>query len=220
MTAVDCGVLEHDESCLCDVVLPDKPTPIVTSLMDNWVLGMVAKYFDLSYPWDSDKLGFLMEKASVFLDEWFTLHKRTDMFADLEHLTPQEQGHETYFQYCARARQLAQRIVERTEGDVTLREVADIMRLNELEFISLMTFGKPDSAVTMDDYMNFVSDLRAGCLFREASRNNNFTTFERQGFRKWLDQVFVEPYVTPEIHRIRAENLRQAIREGRKKNAD
>lgn len=46
---VDCGVAEHDEDCLCDVIITE-PVSTLKGLQDNWALMAVAKYFDMSVP--------------------------------------------------------------------------------------------------------------------------------------------------------------------------
>lgn len=69
MSELTCGVIDHPDTCLCDVHIT-KPVDIQTSLEDNWVLSMVADYLDLSWPWDADKLGLLMEKSSQFIDAY------------------------------------------------------------------------------------------------------------------------------------------------------
>lgn len=70
MSESTCGVQQHPDTCLCDVHLGE-PVPIDCSLQDSWVLSMVADYLELSWPWDADKLGMLMEASSRFLEAFY-----------------------------------------------------------------------------------------------------------------------------------------------------
>ena len=57
-----CGIAEHDEDCLCDVVVTT-PTPInVRSVSELWGGDAICNIFDLSGPVEPDNLLEFFEK--------------------------------------------------------------------------------------------------------------------------------------------------------------
>ena len=70
MTAKNCGIVDHPDTCLCDVQV-DNPVQLTTSLQDNWLLSMVADYMGICRPWNGDKLGAIMEASAEFLDVYY-----------------------------------------------------------------------------------------------------------------------------------------------------
>jgi hypothetical protein len=95
-----CGVQGHSDDCLCDVVIPDGPSDVSVSLDGNWVLSMVASYFGLSWPWTADKLGFLLERSAVFIEEHAVRFPRVAVGLDVE-----RGNNEPFPSYTARIKQ-------------------------------------------------------------------------------------------------------------------
>lgn len=63
-----CGVLEHEETCLCDVII-GKPVPIMPNFhLDYWGIRTAMEVGDYSIPFDAPKFADLMHKLVVASD--------------------------------------------------------------------------------------------------------------------------------------------------------
>jgi len=150
MSETSCGVAGHHELCLCDVHV-EKPAEINTSLSGNWLLSMVAEHFDLSYPFDNDKFGFLLQKSSRFLDSYYE---------EGGSCIPYERGELTRNEY----KELAERMFEEHEGE-TLTEILQSMGTPYHVFIHAITDGNRDPHNTPLELLErVIADLKAGVL--------------------------------------------------------
>jgi hypothetical protein len=76
-----CGVIDHIETCLCDVII-DKPVPIMQNFhLDYWGIRTAMDVGDYSIPFDAPKFADLMHKMCVASD---ILAERERMLQDAE----------------------------------------------------------------------------------------------------------------------------------------
>lgn len=79
-----CGIDEHSNDCLCDVHVTD-PTPIKYGVDDIIELRSVAKYLGLSFPYDANSFGKMLEVASVLIERKHAAVKsKEEFFRELE----------------------------------------------------------------------------------------------------------------------------------------
>ncbi len=63
-----CGTIEHDETCLCDVIIT-QPVPIMKDFhLDFWGIRTAMQVGDYSIPFDAPKFADLMHKLVVASD--------------------------------------------------------------------------------------------------------------------------------------------------------
>ena len=63
-----CGVMEHEETCLCDVII-DKPVEIMPNFhLDYWGIRTAMDVGDYSIPFDAPKFVDMMHKFTVAFD--------------------------------------------------------------------------------------------------------------------------------------------------------
>lgn len=153
MSESTCGVAEHPEHCLCDVHITE-PVDVNCSLSDNWVLAMVADYFDLSLPFDNDKFGFLLQNASTYLDAYYkqVIVVGTQIGDILDGLIPSKQWaliRQTYAQH----------------AQPTVAETLDVLGISYDKLLE----GLSNNRRTVEDFPietmeEFARDLRDGTL--------------------------------------------------------
>lgn len=95
-----CGVAEHDDDCLCDVVITEI-TPInVRSVSDLWGGDAICKIFDMAGPWEPENLLDFFEKLLYGYDT----HRGS--VTSIRNIRPKivERGNESLPQYWRRIR--------------------------------------------------------------------------------------------------------------------
>lgn len=157
MLTFDCGVLEHDEDCLCDVIISE-PVSIDVGLRDNWALLAVAKYFDMSLPFSPDDFGFLLEKTDKFLEAYFV--ERKEMTLDGFVPYNMEEG---FPNYCERAKEYFIFLATAKKGDILPSQIAEHMQLSHQDFIEVMTHASPKNEKMTVETLDFmVTEMRKG----------------------------------------------------------
>jgi hypothetical protein len=192
-TLIGCGVAGHKDSCLCDVVI-DKVQEVNASLVDNWVLAMVADYFDLSWPWTPDKFGFLLEKASVFLEE-YSKSNIVNLVAPT-HIQPQH-GSEPWPNYVGRVKRQIEQIVFELGPQTTPTQVFELCGINHNEMVRLLTMNRTlGEEVEQYTYDKVVQEIREGKPLKRICRENNLPapSGSGQGLVNWLKKTFVTQF--------------------------
>lgn len=192
---MDCGVLEHDMDCLCDVVITE-PTPVNFTIEDHWLLSMVADYFDIHLDESPEKFGFLLEKSLEFLTAYhidkgvfdISLYKKRG-----GHVGNSDHG-EPPAMFYQRVRQKAESMVSSRGGAITLTALRDLLGLEEERFMECISFGK-HKGLTMERMNEYLDLRRGGMNHRAASKATGFTNFNRKtGVNGWLCRTFIDPY--------------------------
>lgn len=174
---MDCGVLEHDMNCLCDVIITE-PTPVNYGLEDHWLLSMVAEHFDFHLFNSGKEFGSLLEKCDKFLNAYF----------DEENL-----GVPVTSKFRL-VRDKAEFIVASHNGDLTPTELCQQLGMEEEEFVKCMSYGKPkgNTLERMDKFVRLrkegVTHTRA-CGIMQVKNKTRHT-----GLYGWLSRTFVDPY--------------------------
>lgn len=186
-----CGVVAHDENCLCDVHVTT-PTPIGARLVDNWVLKMVADYFNLSYPWTPDKIVFLLERAGAYIEAHAVQFPKqiAGMGVDVE-----RGNGETFPLYAKRVKAGMEQIASAFGPSVLPSHVRDHLGLTHEQFVSIITMNRTDPAlVTPDLYDRVTLALRNGEPFKRVCRLNGLPDNFNSGIGCWIRRTFVEQF--------------------------
>ena len=187
-----CGVVDHDEDCLCDITLPDTPTPVGVGLGGNWVLKMVADYFDLSYPWTPDKIVFLLERAGAYIEAHAVQFPKqiVGMGVDVE-----RGNGEPFPSYAKRVKAGMEQIACALGPSVLPSHVRDHLGLTHEQFVSIITMNRTDPAlVTPDLYDRVTLALRDGEPFKRVCRLNGLPDNFNSGIGAWIRRTFVEQF--------------------------
>lgn len=194
---VGCGVADHDTDCLCDVHVTS-PTPIGVRLVDNWVLRMVADYFDMSWPWTPAKLAFLLEKSAVFIDEY--RKDNSEQARQVAHIAPRVMEgprgtRESFPEYAKRAKETMAEVAA-VLGDKCLpSQVRELCQMKHDDMVAILSMNRADPTVlTPEVYDGFVNDLRGGETFTVACNKYGFPRDNRAGTGAWLKQTFVTQF--------------------------
>lgn len=192
-TLIGCGVAGHKDSCLCDVVI-DREEEVNTGLVDNWVLSMVADYFDLSWPWTPEKFGFLLEKASVFLDEYHASSIRS--IESSTHIEPQMSG-ESFPSYTGRVRKQIAQIVLEVGPSALPSQVFGLCAMGHDEMVRVLTMNRTQGTEVEEyTYDKVVREIREGKPLKRICRENNLPapSGSGQGLVNWLKKTFVTQF--------------------------
>lgn len=187
-----CGVVDHDEDCLCDIRMPDTPTPVGVGLGGNWVLQMVADYFDLSYPWTPDKIVFLLERAGAYIEAHAVKFPKA-----VAHLSGDvERGNEESFpSYAKRVKVNMEHIAKELGPTVLPSQVRDHLGLTHAQFVAVVTMNRTDpNLVTPDLYDRVTLALREGEPFKRVCRLNGLPDNFNSGIGAWIRRTFVEQF--------------------------
>jgi hypothetical protein len=71
-----CGIVGHDDACLCDVTLPETPTPIAFGLTELWHGEAIARALGFGVPWDSEQFAEFGEALTKAYDIWARKERR------------------------------------------------------------------------------------------------------------------------------------------------
>ena len=196
---VTCGVDGHDDTCLCDVQV-GASAPTVTSLVDNWLLSMVANYFDLSLPWTPTKLAFLLEKSSVFLEEYYRVQGQASAM-EVANVPPRinegrEGARETFPQYVKRTKEAIAEVARRLGDECLPSQVAELCQIDHTTMVELLSMKRNDpSLIPPDCYDTVVLELRAGLLSNRAiAQRHGLNRDPRSGTIPWLKETFITQF--------------------------
>jgi hypothetical protein len=74
---MNCGIVEHDDDCLCDVIINE---PVQIKLHDAvdemWMGRQLCDTRDYDYPWTSDKILNYFTDLCTFYDRWSELQEQ------------------------------------------------------------------------------------------------------------------------------------------------
>ncbi len=74
MSAKTCGVAEHIDDCLCDVIIKSStPIGVFDGVHGMWMGAEVCRVRGYSAPWTSEKLADYLQDLSTFYDRWSEL---------------------------------------------------------------------------------------------------------------------------------------------------
>ena len=177
---IDCGVLEHDVDCVCDVIITE-PTPVRCGIDDHWVLSMVAKHLDIDLFNSRENFGLLLEKCDEFLAVYLD----------------EKKNHPPSIFY-KKVREKAESIVIERQGGVLPSEVRDALGLDDAEFLECMTYGKP-KGMTVERMDKIVKMRQSGMSHYKMCNILGIKNKNKQmGLAGWLSRIFVDPYVKVE----------------------
>ena len=192
MLTFGCGVLEHDEDCLCDVIITD-PVSIDVGLRDNWALHAVAKYFDMSVPFSAEDFGFLLEKTDKFLEAHFAEKRQMT----LDGFVPY-QVDEGLLNYYERVKEYFIFLATAMKGDILPSEIAAHMKLSNEEFIHAMTHGAHQNKKLSVEILDFmVTEMRNGATHNYLYKNCGVPRLsaQPQGLVRLCKQILVIDYL-------------------------
>lgn len=192
---MDCGVLEHDMDCLCDVVIVE-PTPVNFTTKDHWLLSMVAEHFDIHLDESQEQFGFLLEKCLEFLVV-YQIEKGvfdTSLYKKRGGHTGNVGHGEAPALLYQRVREKAETMVHSRLGNLTVYELRDLLGLDTDKFLQCISFGK-QKGLTMERLQEYLELRREGKSHRASSTATGFTNYNRKsGVNGWLCRTFIDPY--------------------------
>lgn len=191
-----CGVLEHDEYCLCDVIITEF-TPVNYGTDNHWLLSMVAKHFELDLCNSPENFEFLLDKCLEFLVAYQVNKGVFDT-----HLYKKRGGHPWYAKdhgeapamLYQRVRQEAESVILSRQGSLSVCDLRDILGLETDKFLEYVSYGKQEG-LTMERMQSYLDLRRTGLNHRASSVATGFTNFNRKtGVNGWLCRTFIDPY--------------------------
>lgn len=66
---LNCGVAEHDEDCLCDVVVTEPVQIMDNWIRDSWMASKIVQYAGLSAPYSNEDILTLLSTQVAMRDE-------------------------------------------------------------------------------------------------------------------------------------------------------
>jgi hypothetical protein len=131
-----CGVAEHDESCLCDVVIT-KPLPPLEECFKDAVAEMfmgkeLCEIKDYCAPWTNEKILSYLEDMRTFYDEF---HSHPLLSLGVEKMV--KDFNEPSAKWWARVCNMVQHYMDNT--DSKLVDIIQAMGLTPQEFIDIAT---------------------------------------------------------------------------------
>lgn len=81
-TATTCGVADHEAECLCDVTLPDTPTPIRFGLTELWHGEAIARATGAGVPWTGKGIADFGSALLKAYDMWSRREQRGQAYSD------------------------------------------------------------------------------------------------------------------------------------------
>ena len=70
MTIDNCGVLEHEEECLCDVQIPHETGWVDCAIQDMWMGQEIVNLFGYEAEWDNETIFAYLENLVFAKDRW------------------------------------------------------------------------------------------------------------------------------------------------------
>ena len=161
-----CGIEEHPEECLCDVVI-NKITPVnVTSVSDLWGGDAICNIFDLAGPWEPDNLLQFFEKLLYGYDA----HRgSTTSIRNIRPRVMERAGNETFPAYWKRIRM----VIEDTykdSPDANILDVLDMLNISVEEFRDCILFKRLTPDWDRNTLVGMQEDARASVGQNKFSR--------------------------------------------------
>ena len=151
-----CGVEEHPEDCLCDVVITT-PTPVnVRSIAELWGGQSICNIFDLAGPWEPDNLLDFFEKLLYGYDA----HRGS--VTSIRTVRPrimERAGNETLPSYWKRVRMVIEDTY-RDSPDANILDVLDMLNLSVEEFRDCILFKRLTPEWNRDTLVEMQGDAR------------------------------------------------------------
>lgn len=200
VVVVGCGVTDHHPDCLCDIRMDIPTPPITTRLVDNWVLQIVADYFDLSWPWTPDKFAFLLEKSSQYIEA----HAETIgvIPSNVTHIAPRimegERGvRESFPSYVKRVKQTFAEVAAQLGDKCLPSQVAQYCGMDHATFVKILSMNKTDpSKVPTTMYDSIVQSLRSGTSPKQVCNKHGLSYDSKNGIVMWLRRTFIQQFDT------------------------
>lgn len=146
-----CGTVDHDEACLCDVNLPETPTPITFGLTELWHGEAIARALGLGVPWDS----------AAFVKFGEALLKAHDLWARKERRGERIEGEVLRMKTCDLLR-----------SGVSMIDVARHLDVTHSEVMHAMTNGQHSAVWDWDETDWLVAEAIIYDSFANLSRDN------------------------------------------------
>lgn len=125
-----CGTVDHDEACLCDVELPETPTPIAFGLTELWHGEAIARAIGVGVPWT----------RKAFVDYGEALLKAHDLWARRERRGERIEGEVLRMKVCDLLR-----------AGVSMIDVANQLDVDHDDVMHAMTNGQPSTVSDWDE---------------------------------------------------------------------
>ncbi len=138
MTAKNCGIVDHPDTCLCDVQV-DNPVQLTTSLQDNWLLSMVADYMGICRPWNGDKLGAIMEASAEFLDVYY---RRTEQERSNFLVVKERDSSDSFPMYWKQIKSIVEHNYKLYNTPPSWKELLDNSNCTLETFVTALTYNK------------------------------------------------------------------------------
>ena len=161
-----CGIEEHPEECLCDVVI-NKITPVnVTSVSDLWGGDAICNIFDLAGPWEPDNLLQFFEKLLYGYDA----HRgSTTSIRNIRPRVMERAGNETFPAYWKRIRMVIEDTY-RDSPDANILDVLDMLNISVEEFRDCILFKRLTPDWDRNTLVGMQEDARASVGQNKFSR--------------------------------------------------
>lgn len=151
-----CGVADHDDDCLCDVVI-DKITPVnVTSVSELWGGDAICRIFDMAAPWEPENLLTFFEKLLYGYD--MNAGSRTS----IRNIRPRivERGNESLPEYWRRIRVVVDDVYYESP-DANIVEVLEMIGVSVGDFRDMILSRRVTPDWTEDTLREMQADARA-----------------------------------------------------------
>ena len=161
-----CGIPEHPEECLCDVVI-NTITPVnVTSVSNLWGGDAICNIFDLAGPWKPDNLLEFFEKLLYGYDA----HRgSTTSIRNIRPRVMERAGNETFPAYWKRIRMVIEDTY-RDSPDANILDVLDMLNISVEEFRDCILFKRLTPDWDRNTLVGMQEDARASVGQNKFSR--------------------------------------------------
>lgn len=152
-----CGVAEHAEDCLCDVVITT-PTPInVRSMSDLWGGDAICNIFDLGGPWNPDNLLTFFDRLLYGYD----IHRGAP--TSIRNVRPkvmERAGNEPFPSYWKRLRTVLDDVYEESP-DANIEDVLEMLDISVQEFRDCFLYRRALPEWDLEMLKDMQADARA-----------------------------------------------------------
>lgn len=129
---MNCGIEEHTDECLCDVIIKETTPIVIDNLNQMWNGKPICDIFNLSSPWVESEL-------YTFFDKLLQAYDAINLTSSARSRGPlPSRGNESYFTYWKMIRTAVEDIYSETPN-VDIVDVLDMLNVEPDEFISAVT---------------------------------------------------------------------------------
>lgn len=152
-----CGIAEHPEDCLCDVIITEPTQVNVRSVSELWGGQGICNIFGLAGPWSPDNLLTFFEKLLYGYDVY---HGSATSIRNVRPKVMERAGNETLPSYWKRIRIVIDDVYHESP-DANITEVLDMLGLSVEEFRDSIMSRRSTPDWDMETLREMQGDARA-----------------------------------------------------------